>query len=106
MPQTIEAEPVAITESLTVEQKISKYADQYGVSEEVMKGVIKCESGFNPNALGDSGRSRGLVQIHAPSHPTITDEQAYDEDFAIEFLAKNLKEGKGSMWTCYRKLYS
>lgn len=67
-----------------------------------MDWVVKCESNYNPNAWGDGGYSRGLVQIHYPAHPTISDEQALNIEFALDFLARNLKEGKGNMWTCWR----
>lgn len=83
---------------------INEKADEYNVSAEVMTKVIACESGFNERALGDAGYSRGLVQIHSKYHPTVTDAQAYDAEFAVEFLAKKLSEGKGSLWTCYRLL--
>lgn len=69
-----------------------------------MTKIINCESSRNPNAVGDRGNSFGLVQIHLPSHPSITKEQALDEEYAIDFLAKNLSEGKGYLWTCYRML--
>lgn len=83
---------------------INAKADQFNVSAEVMTKVIACESGFNERALGDYGYSRGLVQIHSKYHPDVTDEQAYDAEFAVEFLAQKLSEGKGSLWTCYRLL--
>lgn len=81
-----------------------------------MSAIIACESGWNPNIqsnhrysasnvpkgykVGDREQSFGLVQIHAPAHPHITREQALDPEFAIEFLARNLKAGKHRMWTC------
>lgn len=34
--------------------------------------------------------SRGLVQIRNCSHPTVTDEQAYNPIFAVNFLIKNI----------------
>lgn len=80
------------------------YANMYNVSPIIMKQVISCESGWNINAIGDSGKSFGLVQIHNPSHPSITQEEAINPEFAINFLAENLSKGRGSMWTCYRKL--
>ena len=56
------------------------------------------------NKKGVREKSYGLSQIHLPSHPNISLEQATDPDFAIEFMAQNLSKGKGKMWTCYRKL--
>lgn len=75
------------------------------VSPAVVHAVIACESTWNPRALGDSGHSRGLAQIHDQYHD-ISDEQAYDPRFAIDFLVSNLAEGKGRMWTCWRQLQS
>lgn len=94
---------IAVTpKPLSIQEKIDAAAKRYGVQSTLMRSVIKCESTFNPKAVGDNGTSFGLVQIHLPSHPTITKEQAFDEDFAIDFLASNLAKGKGNMWTCYR----
>lgn len=76
---------------------------RHGVNPSVVKAVITCESQWNPRALGDSGHSRGLVQIHDEYHD-IPDEVAYDPKFAIDFLVSNLKEGNGSMWTCFNML--
>lgn len=83
---------------------IALSAQKYGVSEVVMNKVISCESNYKPNAVGDGGKSHGLVQIHQPSHPYITRAQATDPEFAIDFLARNLADGKGRMWTCWRML--
>lgn len=81
------------------------YAEKYGVSKNVMRTVVQCESRWNTNAIGDNGNSHGLVQIHLPSHPTILKVEATNPDFALNFLAKNLSQGKGAMWTCYRNNY-
>lgn len=83
---------------------IEKYATKYNVSSETITKIIACESGYNPLAVGDGGNSFGLVQIHHPSHPNITKEQAYNPDFAISFLAENLSKGKARLWTCSRIL--
>ena len=52
--------------------------------------------------MGQREQSFGLVQIHLPAHRTITKEQALDPEFAIDFLAKNLAQGRGTMWSCYK----
>jgi len=84
--------------------KINYYADKYDVSSSTMTAVIKCESSFNPNAIGDGGTSFGLAQIHLPAHPLVTREQANDPDFAIEFMAKEMSLGNSWKWTCYKML--
>ena len=87
-----------------IKEEIEKVAKEYGVSAEVMHTVINCESQYNPKALGDSGHSRGLVQIHDEYHD-VSDEDAYDPAFAINFLAKALSNKQGYLWTCYRMNY-
>lgn len=91
-----------LTSEETIKARIHYYADLYGVSEVTMNIAIKCESNYNPNAVGDNGNSFGLSQIYLPAHPTVTKEQALDVEFALDFMAKNLKEGRHRMWTCLR----
>lgn len=101
--------PVPIAKPLpavpvTIQDKIEHYASKYNVSAEVMNNVINCESGYNPNAVGDNGNSFGLSQIYLPAHPYVTQSQAIDIDFSLEFMAKNIKSNP-RMWTCYRMIY-
>lgn len=83
---------------------IARKAWVYGVSEKTLHAVISCESQYNPLAVGDGGHSRGLVQIYDNYHPDITHAQAFDPEFAVGFLAKEIKNGNGDMWTCARML--
>ena len=82
-----------------------------------MTDIIQCESNFmvtkqsdilynfsDPKrniVYGERERSFGLVQIHLPDHPSVTHEEATDPQFAVRFLASNLAQGRGSMWSCY-----
>lgn len=85
---------------------IERKAFSYGLNPILMAEIVDCESGFNLKAehISTKERSYGLVQINTLVHD-VTIEQATDPEFAIEFLAKHLKEGKGdTMWvTCYAK---
>jgi hypothetical protein len=86
-----------------IKGRISHYASFYGVSEITMLNIIACESGFKTSATNSTSKeySVGLVQINLKAH-NIEEEVARDVDFSLDFLAKNLKAGKGSMWTCWR----
>lgn len=66
--------------------------------------VAKCESGLRPTAVGDSGKSYGVWQIHLPSHPDITKEQALDPEWATKWAANMFAKGYAHRWTCARIL--
>jgi len=103
-PVPIPTVTVVEVKKLTVDEAIVKYSDLYNVNLQLMRSVINCESSFNPNAIGDNGHSRGLVQIYDDYHPTISHEQAFDIEFSVEFLAKNISRGRGYLWTCFRNI--
>lgn len=98
-----EAEPPLTGKGEYVEYATKK-AVEANISPSVVLSVIECESQWNERAIGDGTHSRGLAQIHNLYHPDISDEEAYDARFAIDFLVENIAEGRGNMWTCYRKL--
>lgn len=94
---------IALGATLDVDALITKYADKYSVSSSTMTAVVKCESYFDPLAVGDSGDSLGLVQIDLKYHPDVSRSQAFDPDYALNFLAYYLSIGKGSLWSCFRE---
>lgn len=85
-----------------------------------MEQIISCESGWQPALqsyhkysatnvppgyhVGDREMSFGLVQIHLPAHPSVSYEQAIDPRFSVEFLARNISQGRASMWSCYKQI--
>lgn len=94
----------------TMDQKIDRLikekAWEYSVSEAEMRVTIKCESSFNPNAWNKSEDSIGLAQIHMPTWgKEVSREQAYDPEFAIDFMAKHFSQGNQKYWTCWKMNY-
>src|SRR3990167_7577001 len=103
---------------MSIPARIKHYATLYNVSEATMMRIVECESNFIEDAQsthtykrdrpelgvkkGEREKSYGLVQVHLPSHPNITYEQAIDPDFSLNFLALNLSEGRGYLWTCFK----
>ena len=96
--------PQVIERWLTEEELIRNYAAVYGVNPDMAVAVAKCESSLNPNAIGDGGHSRGLWQIHRPSHPYMTDEKAFNPEESTKWAMPRLKETP-RIWTCYRNIY-
>lgn len=90
-----------------VKGMIIYFADKYDVSAERMENTLKCESSLSSEATNITARehSVGISQINLRAHKDITEAQARDNQFAIEWTAKAFSEGKQSMWSCYNKLY-
>ena len=72
---------------------IAEKAKETGVPASLISAIIKQESGFNPDAenVSDKERSYGLGQINLNAHPQITEKQAKDPSFAVNFVAQRLK---------------
>lgn len=65
--------------------------------------VIQCESGWNPYAIGDGGKSLGLWQIHRGYHPDISPEECFDVYASTRWaINKYLQDGSFEAWTCGR----
>lgn len=87
----------------TIEEMIMRIAKEEGYKAPLFAiSVAKCESKLDPQAIGDSGKSRGLWQIHKPSHPTITDEQAFDPEWSTHWAMGKFAKGQARLWTCAR----
>lgn len=86
--QTIGNAPQLVGVPQEYQAKILETAQKYGVRPELIAGVLKQESNFDPNA--DNGQDRGMGQINRQWNPDVTDEQAFDPNFAIDFVGKNI----------------
>ncbi len=97
---------------MSIPEKVRFYADLHKADADQIERVIMCESqgrpevqSGHPDPTGPNGRedSWGLSQIHLPSHPEITREQATDPDFALEFISKEFAAGRSWKWkACLR----
>ncbi len=91
--------------------RIIAYSEKYRVSEGLLTYVVENESHYNPLVVGDTHlkcprtgdtmRSRGLVQVSDCYHD-ISDSEAFDVDFSLDFLARNVAEGRSDWWTTAR----
>jgi hypothetical protein len=95
---------IALAKSL-VADKIEYYSKELGAYEGMVDYIVRNESNYNNCAKGDlhvQKPSLGLVQINLHYNPTVAPAQAYDADFAIQYLINDLKAGKCSKWTTCR----
>lgn len=108
-------EPIGIQTKYTKED-IRKIVEQtttkYNVPTEPVWQLIGCETGgtydtnIQSSAMQKYGRelSFGLPQIHLPAHPNISEAQAKNPHFGVEFICTNW-EDRADMWvTCTKKL--
>ena len=89
----------------TVEELIADASLRYGIDHAKFLATAQCESSLRSNVIGgDDGNSVGLFQIHLPSHPEVSMENALDPIWAVEWAAKKFKIDP-TIWVCYNKLY-
>lgn len=92
-----------LLEPSEVKELARKTANKYNLDEDKFLWVVGCESSFNPKAVGDGGKSFGAAQIYLPAHPEITEEQAKDPHWALDWMAKEWQAKRERKWTCARK---
>jgi hypothetical protein len=72
--------------------------------------VAYCESSFNPNAVGDQGRARGIFQFWRATFlgtevgATYGWDAAFDAEINIRAAAEKVARDGWSAWTCARKV--
>ena len=96
----------------TIEQLIEEKALYYGVSADKVRYIIKKESQYNPNAIGDMDiickrtglpvRARGILQITECWYPDISDACAFDVECSLDRMLPIMKTNCESQWTTCR----
>jgi soluble lytic murein transglycosylase-like protein len=76
--------------STPYEQQIDDAAAKYGIDPAVLKGLIKQESGFNPNA-GSSAGAQGLTQLMPGTAASLGVTDVHDPAQSIDGGAHYLK---------------
>ena len=87
-------------------QQIIDAANVNNLNPAVLAGLLFQESGITPNAYNESyvrdkqgnlvkTMDRGMAQINSFYHPEITEQQAYDPNFAINWAAQQIAGNLG-----------
>lgn len=101
------AEAASISYSTTtLEAFASSTAADYGLDRAHFLAVISCESGWNPDAIGDHGTSIGIAQLHFPPQEWgVSTSTALDPYAAIGIMAQAWAKGEQTKWSCWRDLF-
>lgn len=97
-----------------IREMATERATAHGASAGTLIGIVACESTFRPDAVGDRGRSHGLVQLN--DLPTgllhhfrqVGYSDPYNAWEALDYLARvavGTWAGQGitlRRWSCYR----
>lgn len=91
--------PKATMGNQDVKSMIVRIANEVGVDPAIALAIAQQESGFNPNAVGDGGKSFGLFQIHSDFHPDYkggTDPEA-NARYGLSLFKRLLDANGGSV---------
>lgn len=88
---------------------VDKYASQYQIDASVLKKVMWCESSNNPNAVGDHGLAKNVMQFHKTTFDSYSDKLGESLDYdsykdQIKLAAYMFSIGQEKHWTCYSKI--
>ena len=92
-----------ITVSQETPRELSdEIATAHGIPTTTLSNLVTYESRWDAGA--DNGYDRGPVQINRAAHPEVSDSQAFDWSFSLNFAATAISKGEESQWTvcsCY-----
>lgn len=100
-----------ITTRELINMKVEQASTKYGVSEDLLHSIIKCESGYRVDVYGDGGKAFSLLQFHKPTFEMFKKQAGMEQlsytswEDQIELGAWAFANGKQSHWTCFSKLY-
>lgn len=83
---------------------IANEARKQGVDPKLALAVAQHESGFNPNAKGDGGKSFGLFQIYTTAHPDYKGgfDPQKNAEYGIKFIKNLLSKYGGDVYKALR----
>lgn len=105
-PTNAEA-PSPLLAEMPITTLISHFSVVYGASTDELTKVMKCESNFNPKAVGDGGKARNVYQYHKPTFDAFSKDFGEQLDYnsyydQIKLTAWAFSKGKSYKrhWTC------
>lgn len=108
--ETVTEEESAEPTTEEIKAYVLNEAKKLGLSTVEVNIIVSCESKWDPNAYNDKNTNgstdSGLWQINS-IHTSISDADKMDYKASTKWaLAKRLRDGSWSAWSCSRKLAS
>lgn len=99
-PEPANARPVYYDIPFSDEEQdlIRTIAGNYGIDFELVLAIIKTESNFNPNQIGDYGNSFGLMQIQPRYWNSLFNQNNCSDWFSVK---DNVTVGCAILWHLY-----
>jgi soluble lytic murein transglycosylase-like protein len=101
----------------TIQGQIAYYANIYGSNSQQLLAVAKCESNFNPVAVGDHGYAFSIYQFHRDTFTrfamlyqseyggTLLQYSNPQDQIKLAAYMFSLGQSTRENWTCYRIHY-
>jgi hypothetical protein len=90
-----------------IKQMLDFYADKFGIEREIVYAIVKCESDYQADRLGDKvggvATSFGLWQWHLVAHPEVSKKCALDAECSTVMAMMHIINGEAKAWTCFRR---
>lgn len=93
--------PVGVPSPEVVRTFVLATSRAYGVNPRLADWIADKESQFNPNAIGDGGRSVGLWQFNLEANPEVLRSCALDYRCSTKLAMEWIIAGKSMAWSTY-----
>lgn len=80
--------------------EIETVAQKYGISANRLTKLAYCESSLNKDAVGDSGRARGILQFHLPTFQQYCEGDYNNYVDQLECGSSMISRGLAYHWSC------
>lgn len=98
--------------NIQIDQLVEQYANQNGIPQKagLIRKIVQCESGGNPNAKNRYSTAGGLAQYLDRSWASTAEGQQglskYDPNAALSAMSRDIAQGNISKWNASRRCWS
>lgn len=102
IPEIVSIKIEKVDQNLFIKNYLRDEAIKNKIDPEIVLWIVKKESNFRPDAVGDNSHSRGLWQINKPANPEVSDKCAFDIICSTKWSLNQIALGNARKWSVYR----